>query len=135
MSEGSILQLPQIDIVDFREAVELYKNALIKSVKKRLTGLNESRLGVIFSGGIDSVLVSKLLQREGKNIICYCTGTEDSGDIIAARSVAKELGLELKTTIITDAFVEKVIPEIIRNVEESGLLQVEVAIPMIPFIK
>ena len=130
VSEGSILQLPQIDIVDFREAVELYKNALIKSVKKRLTGLNESRLGVIFSGGIDSVLVSKLLQREGKNIICYCTGTEDSGDIIAARSVAKELGLELKTTIITDAFVEKVIPEIIRNVEESGLLQVEVAIPM-----
>jgi asparagine synthase (glutamine-hydrolysing) len=130
VSEGTVLQLPQIDIVDFREAVELYKDALIKAVKKRLTGLNETRLGVIFSGGIDSVLVSKLLQREGKNIICYCTGTEDSGDIVAARSVAKELGLELKTTIISDTFVEKIIPEIIRNVEESGLLQVEVAIPM-----
>ena len=128
--EGFLLQFPQIDIVDFREAVELYKDALIKAVKKRLTGLNESHLGVIFSGGIDSVLVSKLLQREGKNIVCYCTGTEDSGDIIAARAVAKELGLELKTTIITDSFVEGIIPEIIRNVEESGLLQVEVAIPM-----
>ncbi|MEJ2682965.1 MAG: asparagine synthase-related protein [Candidatus Sulfobium sp.] len=128
--EGFMLQFPQIDIVDFREAVELYKTALIRAVKKRLTGLNESHLGVIFSGGIDSVLVSKLLQREGKNIVCYCTGTEDSGDIIAARAVAKELGLELKTTIITDSFVEGIIPEIIRNVEESGLLQVEVAIPM-----
>ncbi|MEJ2697516.1 MAG: asparagine synthase-related protein [Candidatus Sulfobium sp.] len=128
--EGFMLQFPQIDIVDFREAVELYKTALIRAVKKRLTGLNESRLGVIFSGGIDSVLVSKLLQREGKNIVCYCTGTEDSGDIVAARAVAKELGLELKTTIITDSFVEGIIPEIIRNVEESGLLQVEVAIPM-----
>jgi asparagine synthase (glutamine-hydrolysing) len=128
--EGFMLQFPQIDIVDFREAVELYKAALIRAVKKRLTGLNESHLGVIFSGGIDSVLISKLLQREGKNIVCYCTGTEDSGDIIAARAVAKELGLELKTTIITDSFVEGIIPEIIRNVEESGLLQVEVAIPM-----
>jgi asparagine synthase (glutamine-hydrolysing) len=128
--EGFMLQFPQIDIVDFREAVELYEAALIRAVKKRLTGLNESRLGVIFSGGIDSVLISKLLQREGKNIVCYCTGTEDSGDIIAARAVAKELGLELKTTIITDSFVEGIIPEIIRNVEESGLLQVEVAIPM-----
>ena len=130
VSEGFHLQFPQIDIVDFRDAVESYKDALIKSVKKRLTGLIESQIGVIFSGGIDSVLISKLLQREGKNIICYCTGTEESGDIIAARSVAEDLGLELKTTIITEAMVEDILPEVIRNVEESGLLQVEVAIPM-----
>jgi asparagine synthase (glutamine-hydrolysing) len=76
------------------------------------------------------VLISKLLQREGKNITCYCTGTEESGDIIAARSVADDLGLELKTTIIEEDMVEEILPEIIRNVEESGLLQVEVAIPM-----
>jgi len=128
--EGFHLQLPQIDIVDFREAVEIYKKALITAVKKRLTGLNEARIGVIFSGGIDSVLISKLLQREGKNIICYCTGTEKSGDIVAARSVADDLGLELKLTIIEEDMVESLLPEIIRNVEESGLLQVEVAIPM-----
>jgi len=128
--EGFHLQFPQIDIVDFREAVEIYKNVLIKAVKKRLMGLSVSRIGVIFSGGIDSVLVSKLLQREGKNIICYCTGTEESGDIVAARSVAEDLGLELKTTIITEDMVEDILPEIIQNVEESGLLQVEVAIPM-----
>jgi asparagine synthase (glutamine-hydrolysing) len=130
LHEGYTIEKPQIDIVDFREAVDLYKEVITKSVKKRLTGLTESRIGVIFSGGIDSVLISSLLLREGKNIVCYCTGTKDSGDIIAARSVAKELGLELKTKIITESFVEKILPEIIRNVEEAGLLQVEVAIPM-----
>lgn len=128
--EGFHLQFPQIDIVDFRDAVELYKETLIAAVKKRLTGLSESNIGVIFSGGIDSVLISKLLQREGKNIICYCTGTEDSGDVVAARSVAEDLGIELKTTIIDETMVEDILPEIIQNVEESGLLQVEVAIPM-----
>ena len=128
--EGFHLQFPQIDIVDFREAVEIYKKVLIAAVRKRLTGLTESHIGVIFSGGIDSVLISKLLQREGKNITCYCTGTEESGDIVAARSVADDLGLELKTTIIEEDMVEEILPEIIRNVEESGLLQVEVAIPM-----
>ncbi len=128
--EGFHLQFPQIDIIDFREAVEKYKAALINSVKKRLTGLREARLGVIFSGGIDSVLIAKLLQREGKSIICYCTGTEGSGDILAARSVAEDLGLELKTSIIDEKNVESILPEVIRNVEESGLLQVEVAIPM-----
>jgi asparagine synthase (glutamine-hydrolysing) len=128
--EGFALQFPQIDIVDFREAVGAYKEVLITAVKKRLTGLRESRIGVIFSGGIDSVLIAKLLQREGKNITCYCTGTEDSGDIVAARSVAEDLGLDLKTTIIDEDMVEEILPEIIRSVEESGLLQVEVAIPM-----
>jgi asparagine synthase (glutamine-hydrolysing) len=128
--EGFHLQFPQIDIVDFREAVGLYKEVLIAAVRKRLTGLNESHIGVIFSGGIDSVLISKLLQRDGKNIICYCTGTEASGDILAAVTVAKDLGLELKTTIIHQGMVKDLLPEIIQNVEESGLLQVEVAIPM-----
>jgi len=128
--EGFHMQFPQIDIVDFRKAVESYKEALIAAVRKRLTGLSESNIGVIFSGGIDSVLVSKLLQREGKNVVCYCTGTRESGDILAAKSVAKDLGLELKTTIIDESMVKGILPEIIRNVEESGLLQVEVAIPM-----
>lgn len=127
---GFHLQFPQIDIVDFRDAVEIYKASLIAAVDKRLTGLTESTIGVIFSGGIDSVLISKLLQREGKNIVCYCTGTKDSGDIVAARSVAEDLGLKLKTTIIDERMVADILPEIISNVEESGLLQVEVAIPM-----
>ncbi|MDY7032594.1 MAG: asparagine synthetase B [Thermodesulfobacteriota bacterium] len=128
--EGFHLQFPQIDIVDFREAVELYKEVLITAIQKRLTGLVETRIGIIFSGGIDSVLISKLLQREGKNIICYCTGTKESGDIIAARSVAKEMGLDLKMTLIDEKMVDEILVEVIKNVEESGLLQVEVAIPM-----
>lgn len=128
--EGYHLQMPQIDIVDFREAVDAYKDVLCKAVTKRVAGLHEDTIGVIFSGGIDSVLVSKLLQREGKNIICYCAGTADSGDIQAARQVADVLGLELKTAIIDEETVEALMPEIIKNVEESGLLQVEVAIPM-----
>jgi len=124
------LELPQIDIIDFREAVDTYKDVLLKAVDKRLTGLHESRLGVIFSGGIDSVLVAKLLQQAGKNITCYCTGTEDSGDMAAAREVADDMGLELVTTVIDEPMVEDLLPEVIRDVEESGLLQVEVAIPM-----
>ncbi len=128
--DGFHIQLPQIDIIDFREAVELYKEVLIQSVRKRLTGLTEPSIGVIFSGGIDSVLVTKLLQREGKDVICYCTGTSDSGDVKASRSVAKELGLELKITVIDKKMVDNLLPEVIRDVEESGLLQVEVAIPM-----
>lgn len=127
---GYELQFPQIDLIEFREAVDLYKRVLINAIEKRLTGLNEDVLGVIFSGGIDSVLVAKLLQSYGKNIVCYCTGTENSGDIQAAKAVADDMGLELKNTIIDKVMVKEMLPEVIENVEESGLLQVEVAIPM-----
>ena len=127
---GYTLEMPQIDIVDFRQAVETYKEVLAKAVHKRLSGLTESTLGVIFSGGIDSVLIAHLLQREGKNIVCYCTGTAESADIQAAEAVAGDLGFELKTSIIDEAKVEALLPEVIQNVEEGGLLQVEVAIPM-----
>lgn len=130
IQKGATIQLPQIDIVDFREAVEHYKRSLLNAMKKRMAGVRESRLGVIFSGGIDSVLVAKLLQGEGKNIVCYCTGTEDSGDIVAARAVAQDLGMELKVSIIDEDLVKGILSEVILNVEESGLLQVEVAIPM-----
>ncbi|GAB4258296.1 MAG: asparagine synthase (glutamine-hydrolyzing) [Deferrisomatales bacterium] len=128
--QGFPLQLPQIDITDFRRAVDLYKETLCTAIGKRLSGLGDMPLGIIFSGGIDSVLVAKLLQREGRNIFCYCTGTEDSGDVRAAREVAEDLGLPLKTTIIDEAMVENLLPTIVREVEECGLLQVEVAIPM-----
>ncbi len=128
--EAYQLQMPQIDIVDFDQAVQKYKTVLKNAVRKRLTGLEESHLGVIFSGGIDSVLVAKLLQDEGKRISCYCVGTKDSGDIQSARAVAEALGLDLKVWILSDQEVMALLPEVIESVEESGLLQVEVAIPM-----
>lgn len=128
--EGYHIQMPQIDITEFDEAVSRYKRTITRAIKKRLVGLREGTIGVIFSGGIDSVLIAKLLLNEGQNVVCYCTGTKDSGDIKAARTVADDLGLELKTTIIDEEMVESVLPRIIEEVEESGLLQVEVAIPM-----
>ena len=127
---GFQLQMPQIDIVDYRHAVEKYKEVLIRAIEKRLTGLTETCLGVIFSGGIDSVLVANLLQRAGNNVMCFCAGTENSADVKAALSVAQELGLELEVSLISEKEIEGILPEIIRNVEESGLLQVEVAVPM-----
>lgn len=128
--DGHPLQMPQIDIVDFDLAVQKYKRVLREAIKKRLTGLEETHLGVIFSGGIDSVLIAKLLQDEGKLITCYCVGTEDSGDIRSAQSVAQALGLDLKVHLLDEDQVLALLPELIQSVEESGLLQVEVAIPM-----
>lgn len=128
--EGPPLQLPQIDLTEMNQAVEEYKRDLRAAVRKRLTGLQEARLGVIFSGGVDSVLIAKLLKDEGQTLACYCVGTEDSGDVRCARSVAAALGLDLTVHLLREREVLDLLPRVMESVEESGLLQVEVAIPM-----
>ena len=124
------LRLPAIDIVDFDEAVALYEHVFRRAVRKRLNGLHEEAVGVIFSGGVDSVLIAHQLQQEGFKVRCYCAGEEDSGDVQAARWASDRMGLELRVRIIRPDEVERRLPEIIYAVEETGLLQVEVAIPM-----
>ena len=96
VKEGHHLRLPQIDVVDFEEAVKMYKKVLTAAVRKRLTGVTESRLGVIFSGGIDSVLISKLLQREGKDIVCYCTARQSLPALPPLPPLRRILGYHLE---------------------------------------
>jgi asparagine synthase (glutamine-hydrolysing) len=109
-------------------AIRAYKRALMLSMKKRTQGLD--RIGIIFSGGIDSVLVAWLAKDLVKEVICYNAGTLDSSDILFADKVAKELQLTLKVNVITKRSTQEMLPKIIHAIEERDALQVEVALPI-----
>jgi len=128
--QGVIIERPQIDITDFDEAVTLYKDAITDAVEKMLRGVGAAKVGMIFSGGVDSVLIAKLISDFGCDLKCYCVGTKDSEDIKNAEKVANDLGLNLRGIKIDERTVEAVLPEIIETIELNGLLQVEVAVPM-----
>jgi asparagine synthase (glutamine-hydrolysing) len=112
----------------FEEAIRAYKRALMLSMKKRTEGLD--RIGIIFSGGIDSVLVAWLAKNMVKEVICYNAGTPDSSDILFADKVAKELQLTLKVNTITKRSTQEMLPKIIHAIEERNAVQVEVALPI-----
>lgn len=109
-------------------AIRAYKRALMLSMKKRTEGLD--RIGIIFSGGIDSVLVAWLAKDLVKEVICYNAGTLDSSDILFADKVAKQLQLTLKVNVITKRSTQEMLPKIIHAIEERDALQVEVALPI-----
>lgn len=109
-------------------ALEVYKKSLMSSMKKRTEGLE--RIGIIFSGGIDSVLVAWLAKDMVKEVTCYNAGTPDSSDILFANKVAKDLDLPLKANVITKQSTERMLPKIIHSIEDSDALQVEVALPI-----
>jgi asparagine synthase (glutamine-hydrolysing) len=114
-------------------AVSAYQKALIMSMKKRTQDFK--RVGIIFSGGIDSVIVAWLAKKMVPEVICYTAGIEGSTDIAFARNIAKKLKLKLRVNELTRSEVEQMIPEIINVIENTNAGQVEVAVPVYAAIK
>jgi len=122
------IERPPIEINDMNEALKAYEGAFDRSIDKRIYGLDS--VGVLFSGGIDSVLIARALQLKGLKVTCYTVGTKDSSDVEVAIDAAKELGLEINVEYLTEELVKEYLGEIIQAIELNGLLQVEVAVPM-----
>ena len=114
-------------------AVNVYQRALFMSMKKRTQDFK--RVGIIFSGGIDSVIVAWLAKKMVPEVICYTAGIEGSTDIAFARNIAKKLKLKLRVNELTRNEVEQMIPEIINVIENTNAGQVEVAVPVYAAIK
>jgi asparagine synthase (glutamine-hydrolysing) len=119
---------PPLDITEFDEALEAYTNVFRRAVAKRVRGLD--RVGVLFSGGVDSLLVAVAARQAGADVAAFCVGMDGSDDLEAARKAADALDLNVRCVGLTDAMIESVLPEVIERIELNGLVQVEAAIPM-----
>lgn len=114
-------------------AVKVYKRALMASMRKRTQDFD--RIGIIFSGGIDSVIIAWLAKKMVREVICYTGGVEGSSDIAFARKIAKKLDLKLRVNELTKNEVEEMIPDVINTIEHTNAGQVEVAIPVYAAVK
>lgn len=115
-------------ITNFEDAVQEYMAALRRAVSKRIEDMGH--IGIIFSGGIDSVLVAKVAKDQGANMTCYCAGTKDSGDLMQAQYAASKLGFDIRVNVLDVPKAEKYVPKIIQTIEDRNLSQVEVALPV-----
>ncbi|WP_407379763.1 asparagine synthase-related protein, partial [Methanobrevibacter sp.] len=100
------------------------------SVSKRVEGLD--RLGVIFSGGVDSSILAMLLEEISCNkrldITLYAVGTESSKDLEAARYAAEYLDLPLKTQIITPELIKEHLGEVVHAIGDDNLMKIGVGL-------
>jgi asparagine synthase (glutamine-hydrolysing) len=126
---------PKVKIVHktMASAVDGYQKALLDSMEKRTQ--NFRKIGIIFSGGIDSVLVAYLAAKLVPKVVCYTCGVKGSHDVAYARRIAEKLHLELKVAELDQDSVEKLIPEVINVIEDSNAGQVEVALPVYVAVK
>jgi asparagine synthase (glutamine-hydrolysing) len=114
-------------------AVNAYEKCLLASMKKRTQDFD--RVGIIFSGGIDSVIIAWLAKKMVREVTCYTGGVKDSSDVAFARHIAKKLDLKLRVNELSQDEVEQIIPEVIDVIEDTNAGQVEVAVPVYAAIK
>jgi len=101
------------------------------AIQKRLT---DQKVGVLFSGGIDSVYIAYMLKKLGVEFTCYTAalteqGMEKAEDLIYAEKAAEQLGLKLKVIHADLAETEAVIKELIPLIETTNVVKVGVALP------
>ena len=97
-------------------------------MKKRVGDFK--KIGIVFSGGIDSVIVAHLAKQMVPEVICYTSGIKDSNDITNSLSIANSLDLKLEVNELREQDVESIIPKIINIIEDDNMGQIEVAIPI-----
>ena len=112
---------------------------LTRAVKRRIPNETSARLGVLFSGGVDSTLIAFLLKKAGVEFTCITVGFQDGNakepeDVTESRKIAAELGFDHVVVLLNLEQVEELFkrtvkilgPELV-NVVNVGVGAVEVA--------
>ncbi|WP_455141028.1 asparagine synthase C-terminal domain-containing protein [Candidatus Hodarchaeum mangrovi] len=92
----------------------------------------ETRFGLMYSGGLDSSIIAKILLKTVKSdFISFITvGAERSYDLINAKKGAEKLGIELKTCILTHNKVRDSIKDLKKFKYIQTPKDLSIAIPL-----
>jgi asparagine synthase (glutamine-hydrolysing) len=111
--------------------LERVREQLIETVEGQMMG--DVPVGVFLSGGLDSSLVAAIAARwyekRGERLKTFAVGLEDSPDLKAARAVAEHLGTEHHETVYTAEDALRVLPEVVRVIENFDPSLVRSAVP------
>jgi asparagine synthase (glutamine-hydrolysing) len=103
------------------------QEALERAVENSCRG---EKVGVLFSGGLDSTLIAFLAKRHAASVELFTAGTEDSNDLAWAVRIAKELALPLNMSVLSEDDVLDLYGEVALMVP-GDLLKVELGVPLL----
>jgi len=113
------------------------KKYLINAVEKRVPN---QKLGLLFSGGVDSSVLALILKNLGVEFTCYTAvldqpGMSDAEDLVYAKKVAQSLGLKLKIKRLRLTDIPKYLKKIIPIIEDTNVTKVGVALTFYPALE
>lgn len=109
---------------DKNEIKNILKNELLESVKKRIWGLE--KIGILFSGGVDSTILAVLCKDLGMETELYAVGSQGSPDLNFAEKVADHMHLPLHIKMVDEEVVREYSPSVLNAIEEWNLMKLGV---------
>lgn len=111
-------------ILDEIKARTNIKEALISAVLKR----KSDNIGVLFSGGLDSTLIAKILKDNNIDFKCICVTFENSSDMHYAKKAKEIFGFNLDIKTISQQDLIEYLPTIVNIVGDTDVVKIEVAV-------
>ncbi|MDQ4118468.1 MAG: asparagine synthase (glutamine-hydrolyzing) [Actinomycetota bacterium] len=107
------------------------REAVIAAVKRRM--MSDVGVGVFLSGGLDSALVAAIAaehaRANGEILPTFAVGTEDSGDLVAARKVAAHIGSDHHETVVTAEELRGALDHAVEVIEHYDPALVRSSVP------
>ncbi|NYZ80026.1 diphthine--ammonia ligase [Candidatus Micrarchaeota archaeon] len=97
------------------------KELLVKSLPKQ-------RAALLFSGGVDSLTLAKLMKDNNVDFEAFTVGTEDSVDVKNAADAARKFGFKIHVRLVSKKEIEKKIPELISVIGEINPIKTGVGL-------
>jgi len=113
--------------VNITDAAGQLEKLLKESTYERVSDVK--RVGVAFSGGLDSGTIAFLVKHSGVSVHLICVGLEGQLEIERAREASETLRLPLTVQTYSVADVENTLPKVLWLIEEPGIMKVSVALP------
>jgi asparagine synthase (glutamine-hydrolysing) len=99
------------------------------ALRASLARIDGRRVGVLFSGGVDSSLIAFLAKEVCQDVQLYSASSQPFHDRVAAASAAQALGMNLNHVEINTDVVWEVLPRLLYDIESAHLMDVEIALP------
>jgi asparagine synthase (glutamine-hydrolysing) len=125
------------EVPTITEEKEEIQDALLKLLRASITRRIPpgDTFGVLFSGGLDSTLIAYLCKDLGADFVCYTVAVEEpemkeAEDLVYARSIASDLGVELKIKRIGVEDIERYLADIVPLIDDTNGVKISVALPL-----
>jgi len=122
----TMVQPPQED-VNMETAAKHLQDLLLESTRERVSDLD--KVGVAFSGGLDSSVIAILAKSCGINVQLFSVGLENQPEVKFAEMAAEALELPLHLQTYTIGDVEQILPKVLWLIEQPNMVKASIAIP------
>jgi len=115
-----------------RRPMEASARALLKALRRildhELSALE--RVGIAFSGGIDSSIIAKIASETGVEVRLYAAGIPGSDDLLSAEAAAYSLQLPLKSVDLPSDDLVPELREVVLLLGSTNPMDLSIALPI-----